>query len=209
MSELVPIEHSRFRSAQREIFTVKVVADCMTHQCRLLKEHDALKLDACCQYGVDVDVGERDQILAHAGDVRAVLDAEVADQPWFETEEKVDADFPSGRYVRTRTHGGGCLFLSHDGRGCAIHRASIERGWDFHGVKPHVCRLFPLSYDERSIVLSDDYRDYSCSLDPAAPSVYRVGRPTLAAIFGDALVAALDAAEARVLDRPAGLTVLA
>ena len=209
MSELVPIDHPRFRSAQRDIFLVKVVADCMTHQCRLLKENDALKLDACCQYGVDVDIGERDQILAHAGDVRTVLDAEVADQPWFHTEEQVDPDFPSGRFVRTRTHGGGCLFLSHDGRGCAIHRASIERGWDFHGVKPHVCRLFPLSYDEQSIVLSDDYRDYSCALDAAAPSVYRVGRPTLAAIFGDELVTALDAAEAELLGRPVGLTVLA
>jgi hypothetical protein len=91
------------------------------------------------------------------------------------------------------------VFLSHDGRGCAIHRASIEGGWDFHGVKPHVCRLFPLSYDDEAIVLSDDYPDYSCTLDPMAPTVYRVGRDTLAAVFGADLVTALDAAEAAVL----------
>lgn len=203
MIEFIELAHPRFRRAQRDIFTVRVTADCMSHQCALLKEHGRVKLDACCQYGVDVDLGERDGILAHADELRSILRPAAAAQAWFSTEEKVDADFPSGRYVRTTTHGDGCVFLAHDGRGCAVHRASIEGGWDFHGIKPHVCRLFPLSYDQQSIVLSDDYRDYSCSRDASAPSVYRVGRDGLAAIFGADLVTALDAAEATVLGTPA------
>jgi len=209
VTEFVAIEHPRFRRAQRAIFTVRVTPDCMNHECKLLEEHGRTKLDACCQYGVDVDLGERDGILAHREQIRGILDPAVRDLPWFKSEETADPDFPSGRYVRTQTHAGGCLFLSHDGRGCAVHRASIEGGWDFHGIKPHVCRLFPLSYDQESIVLSDDYADYSCSRDAAAPSVYRVGRADLGAIFGEALVVALDAAEAAVLERPAGLTVVA
>lgn len=202
MIEFVELPHPRFRRAQRDIFTVRVTADCMTHECALMKEHGRVKLDACCQYGVDVDIAERDGILAHAGELRALLRPAAAAQPWFTTEELVDADFPSGRHVRTTTHGDGCVFLAHDGRGCAVHRASIEGNWDFHGIKPHVCRLFPLSYDQESIVLSDDYRDYSCSRDPDAPSVYRVGRDALGAIFGSDLVAALDAAEAAILTAP-------
>ena len=63
---------------------------------------DRLKLDACCQYGVDVDLGERDQILAHRDQIHAILRADVRDQPWFHDQETVDPDFPSGRYVRTR-----------------------------------------------------------------------------------------------------------
>jgi len=171
----------------------------MSHDCALLKHGGEKRLDACCQYGADTDVAERDKILSHASQILALLDEDAAAAPWFSQEEKVDADFPSGRHVRTMRHNGGCVFLSHSKRGCAIHRASIEGGWDFRGTKPHVCRLFPLTYENDAIVLSDDYEDYSCIQDPAAPSVYRVIRDTLADVFGEELVTALDRAERTVL----------
>jgi hypothetical protein len=164
---------------------------------------------------VDVDVGERDAIRARAEEIGALLVAEVADGPWFTDEVVRDADFPSGWHVRTSTytgpHAGGCVFLAHDRRGCAIHRAALRGGWEFRGVKPHVCRLFPLSYESDAIVLSDDYPDYSCAYRSDAPSVYRVGRDTLGELFGRELVRALDGAEARVLgtgNRPGRLPVL-
>lgn len=202
MPEYLPIQHSRFKKVQRDIFVLTLSPDCMTHQCSLRNEGNRLKLDACCQYGVDVDVAERDGILAHAEQIADILHAEVATLPWFDADEQDDVDFPSGRYVRTKTHGDGCIFLQHDARGCAIHRASIEGGWDFNGIKPHVCRLFPMSYDDESILMSDDYADYSCAFEADTPSVYRVGRLELLAIFGKELVTVLDAAEAQVLNAP-------
>lgn len=204
-SELVTIDHPRFRRVEVSIFTRQVVADCMSHTCRLTPrgaDHvgaGPVKLDACCQYGADTDLGERDAILGHAEQIAAILRPDAAAKPWFTDEVEDDADFASGQHVRTAVHGDGCLFLSHDGRGCAIHRASIEGGWDFRGVKPHVCRLFPLTYEADAIVLSDDHPDYSCAYDPAAPSVYRVAREALGDIFGAALVTALDAAEHAVV----------
>jgi Fe-S-cluster containining protein len=194
----IPIQHPRFHWAERDIFIRRVVEDCMTHQCKLASEHHRVKLDACCQYGVDVDLGERDAILARADEITALLDPEAAAQAWFTEEEQVDPDFPSGRHVRTRRFGHGCLFLAHDRRGCAIHRAAIAGSWDMRGTKPNVCRLFPVSYDSESILMSDDYADYSCAYDDLAPTVYRVARDALADIFGAALVAALDRAEAEV-----------
>ena len=172
----------------------------MSHRCRMLPE-DREHLDACCQYGADVDVGERDQILTHAAQLRQILRPEARHTPWFTGREEKDPDFPSGQYVRTRQFRGGCVFLAHDGSGCAIHRASVEGGWDFHGVKPHVCRLFPLSYDDESIIVSDDDPDYSCAYTPTSPTLYRNGRATLAAVFGEALVRAMDAAEAVLAPR--------
>jgi Fe-S-cluster containining protein len=198
VSQFVDLEHPRFRRAQRDIFVRQVTPDCMTHQCALVDEDNRVKLDACCQYGVDVDVSERDNILARAGEIHALLRAEARDQPWFTTEVTEDADFPTGRHVRSTRFGDGCIFLAHDLRGCAIHRASVENGWDFHGTKPHVCRLFPLSYESDAIVISDDYADYSCAYEPDAPTLYRVGRDDLGQIFGPELVVALDAAEAQV-----------
>ena len=82
---------------------------------------------------------------------------------------------------------------------------SVEGGWDFRGTKPHVCRLFPVSYESDAIVLSDDYSDYSCALDDAAPTLYRVARADLGDIFGRDLVVALDAAESRLVSEPAPL----
>ena len=73
MSQFVDLEHPRFRRAQRDIFVRQVTPDCMTHQCALVTEDNRVKLDACCQYGVDVDVSERDNILVREAEIRALV----------------------------------------------------------------------------------------------------------------------------------------
>lgn len=197
--QVLEIDHPRFRHVWASVFTKRLVADCMTHTCTIVdKEPHRVKLDACCQYGCDVDLLERDAILARTAEIRALLRPEVKDVPWFDDEIEEDADYPSGKVVRSAVHDGGCLFLAHDRRGCAIHRASIEGGWNFHGVKPAICRLFPLSYEEDTIVIADEYPEYSCA-HVEGPTLYRLTREALAEIFDPALVVALDAAEARVL----------
>ncbi len=209
MSEYLSISHARFKKVQRAIFTSHLFPNCMAHECLLRNEGDRTKLDACCQYGADVDVGERDGILAHATQIREILSPEVRDLPWFKAEETEDVDFPSGKFVRTETHNDGCIFLSHDKRGCAVHRASVEGDWDFDGIKPNICRLFPMSYDDEAIVMSDDYADYSCAFEPDTPTVYQVGRPDLLAIFGQELVDELDKIEAAIsAEAPKTLDVL-
>ncbi len=180
----VELDHPRFPRAEQDVFTKRVVADCMTHQCTM-HATDTLKLDACCQYGCDVDLFERDKILARAEAIRPILRADAQHLPWFdERAPEKDADMPSGTMVRTAVHDGGCIFLAHDRRGCAIHRASIEQGWDFRGTKPAVCRLFPLTFGDGAIMVSDDYADYSCAYDADAPTLYRVTRDALADLFG-------------------------
>jgi Fe-S-cluster containining protein len=197
----IALDHPRFRTVWASIFTRRLTPDCMTHRCEMLDAHrvvQAVKLDACCQYGCDVDLAERAAIEARGDQIRALLRDEVKHARWFDPEEEVDADYPSGRVVRTEVHDGGCIFLAHDRRGCAIHRAAIEGGWDIHGVKPAICRLFPLSYEADAIVIADEYEEYSCA-HVEGPSLYRISRDAIAEIFGQPLVDALDAAEARVL----------
>ena len=193
----VPLDHPRFRTVSTAIFTSRLAPDCMEHNCTMV-EHDKLKLDACCQYGCDVDLKERDAILSRAEQIQPLLRDEVKSRPWFETEIEYDKDYPSGAVVRTEVVNEGCLFLQHDRRGCAIHRASVEQGWDFRGVKPAICRLFPLSYEDDAIVIADEYAEYSCA-HVEGPSLYRITRETLAELFGAELVRALDSVEAQVL----------
>jgi Fe-S-cluster containining protein len=194
---VVPLEHPRFRFVDPAIFTSRLAEDCMSHRCTMVETH-SLKLDACCQYGCDVDLAERTAILGHATEIRALLRRPLGEARWFDPEEEVDPDYPSGRVVRTEVVDGGCIFLAHDRRGCAIHRAALENGWDFRGVKPAICRLFPLSYEQDTIVIADEYPEYSCA-HVEGPTLYRITRDTLAELFGADLVTALDAVEQSVL----------
>ena len=196
----VTVVHPRFHRVDPEIFTRTVVHDCMAHSCAMART-GAPKLDACCQHGADVDLRERDAIVARATELRALLRADVADAAWFRDELEHDPDLPSGACVRTRVVDGGCVFLAHDRRGCAIHRAALANDWDYRTAKPHVCRLFPLTYTHDAIVISDDYEDYSCAYTAGAPSLYRVARDALRDVFDGALVVALDRAEREVLGR--------
>ena len=205
MNELA-LDHPRFRTVPAALFTRRLAPDCMVHACAIVADeaqaplaHPREQLDACCQYGCDVDLAEREAILGHAGELRALLEPAAAAAPWFGDQVWDDADYPSGKVVRTAVHGTGCIFLAHDRRGCAIHRAAIEGGWDLRGVKPAICRLFPVSYEADAILIADEYPEYSCA-HVDGPTLYRLTRDTLADVFGDALVQALDAAEARVLD---------
>src|SRR4051812_29332355 len=186
----VTLDHPRFRSVAAAIFTRRLVADCMTHRCTMVDSHSE-KLDACCQYGCDVDLRERVAIEARSEQIRGLLRAEVKDARWFDPEQTMDPDYPSGTVVRTEVHDGGCIFLAHDRRGCAIHRAALEGGWDFRGVKPAICRLFPLSYERDEIMIAEEYPEYSCA-HVEGPSLYRITRDTLGELFGVPLVVALD-----------------
>ncbi len=215
--QYLPVSHDRFRRVERDIFVRRVVADCLSHKCVHVADEGVPltphrpKLEACCQYGADTDLGERDAVLARRDQIAPLLVPAARQLPWFlEHELEVDTDMPSGYHVRTAVFEGGCLFLAHDKRGCAIHRASIEQGWSMDGVKPHICRLFPLSYYDDAIVISDDYLDYDCADAPGAPTLYRVARDTFGAVFGAGLVAALDAVEATVITpaRPGQLVQL-
>jgi Fe-S-cluster containining protein len=202
--DVIAIDHPRFQRVEIDMFTRMVAEDCMTHTCKMV-ESGKTKLDACCQYGCDVDTGERDQILAKAGDILPLLRDEVAGKPWFGRSVEIDPDYPSGAVVRTETWNDGCIFLAHDRRGCAIHRASIEKGWDFNGIKPNICRLFPLTYWESTLAVADEYPEYSCA-HGGGVSMYRFARTDLGAIFGADLIAAMDVAEAKILGKR--LTVL-
>ena len=194
----------RVRWVQEEIFLFRFTADCMTHACLCKDEGDKPLTDACCQHGCDVDLYEKDAILARKAEIASVLKPEVQDPAkWFdESEPEHDLiAYPSGTCVRSAVVGTGCVFLQHDSRGCALHRAALEHNFPPPEIKPAVCRLYPLSYSDHTIWLSDDYYRYSCANDPSGPTVYKLLRPSLVTLFGRSLVRRLDALERSFLAR--------
>jgi Fe-S-cluster containining protein len=198
------IDHPVVQRVDPDIFRFTFVADCMTHACRCVDE-GVQQDDACCRFGCDVDLYERDRILARASEVARVLAPELRNPArWFdESDPEIDADSPSGVLVRTARHemereDGRCVFLQSDGRGCALHRAALEASFDPAEIKPSVCRLYPLSLTEGALGLADDFDWYSCA-HHSGPTLYRVMRPTLLELYGADAIAALDRAERRRL----------
>jgi hypothetical protein len=155
-----------------------------------------------------VDLFERDAILRRTREVASVMPGELKQTArWFdEREPEADVDAPSGTIVRTATldledEASGCVFLHHGGgRGCALHRAAVEHGFDPAEIKPLVCRLYPISWGEQTIGLSDDFARYDCAT-AAGPTVYRLMRSALLAVFGVDLVRQLDRLERQILPR--------
>ena len=149
--------------------------------------------DSCCQYGVDVDEPNVARLRAHASELER--HAGVPQDRWFTEAWTEDAEFPGGRHTRTRVEGGACVFRNRVGRGCTIHSYCIDRGIDYHELKPMVSVLFPVTFDDGLLHSSNEIVDRSLQCIDDGPTVYRGVRSEIAWYFGDELVAELDGLE--------------
>ena len=118
-------------------------------------------------------------------------------------------DAPSIRNVALVGHGGcgktslasAMLFdMGAVNRLGRVDDGTTTTDFDPDEIKPSVCRLYPLTHDERRLGLSPDFDRYSCAND-AGPRVYRLMRDVLRVLFGAELIAELDRVEAEVLRR--------
>jgi len=158
--------------------------------------------DSCCQYGVDVDVRNVERLRAHASELERFTG--VPEERWFTEEATNDPEFPGGSYRRTRVEGGACVFRSRERRGCTIHSYALERGIDYHELKPMVSVLFPVTFDEGLLHASNEIEDRSLQCIDDGPTVYRGIRDEIAWYFGPALVGELDELERGTLAETGG-----
>lgn len=168
------------KQVDSDIFTQRYFGHCM--QCTFCN-------DWCCQWGCDVNLGERDAILAVKDALQPFVPTP-ADK-WFGDEIFSDPEYPTGRFVRANRVKGACVFLSPSGRGCAIHSYALAKGRDYHSIKPMVCWLFPVCWDQGVLRPSTEVReDLVCKGN--GPSLYAMVRDELRHVFGEALIAELD-----------------
>ena len=176
------------RSVDTRIFALHYFTHCMS--CGFCN-------DQCCSYGVDIDAGNARKLLAMGDDFKSFIG--VPEDEWFTDEIVEDAEFPSGRNLRTRTRGDHCVFHKSDGRGCLIHAYCAQNGLDYHLYKPMVSILFPLTFNYSVLEPSSEVVDRSLVCAGDGLSLYDGGRPELAYFFGDGLVKELDTLKAEAL----------
>jgi hypothetical protein len=172
-----PVIHS----VDTAIFALRYFARCM--DCGFCA-------DQCCSYGVDVDLGNAVRIAALGDEFASRVAAPRAE--WFTVEVADDAEFPTGRYLRTQARGGKCVFANRQGRGCLIHAYALEKGIDYHQLKPVVSTLFPTTFEHGVLVASSEVHDSSLACAGPGPTVYEGARDELAYYFGAEFVAELD-----------------
>lgn len=118
---------------------------------------------ACCLYGVWIDSGEAEDILAHAGLIIPHMPAGQHDPAsWFDAARDADPFSKSGTVVHSRvlpdpTHYGGtaCVFLRPDFK-CALQVAGDAAGLHPWRFKPFYCVLHPLDLDEEGRITLDE-----------------------------------------------------
>jgi Fe-S-cluster containining protein len=181
------------------IFTLTYFAECM--DCTFCD-------DACCQHGADIEVPR----IAALDQYRAEFEqyTGVPRDEWYRDDPEdigilPEAEYPGGAYTRTnfqelpkgrsRHTEWACVFQDPVGRGCRIHSFALQKGIDVHEIKPMVCLLFPLSFDQGELepAYEFDVDDLVC-IGPG-PNLYRAARSDVLYYFGAELVAELDALE--------------
>jgi hypothetical protein len=168
------------------IFRLRYFTACM--ECGFCK-------DACCDHGVDVDLGNVARLKALPESFKARVG--IPEEHWFTAEVREDAEFAGGAHVRAQVVEGTCVFRDRTGRGCHIHGWALENGVDYHAIKPLVSTLFPLTFEHGVLVPSAEAADGTLVCGGQGPSLYEGARAELLYYFGAGLVAELDGIRSR------------
>jgi Fe-S-cluster containining protein len=146
---------------------------------------------SCCHWGVDIDAPNVERLRARKDELEAYLGGHFED--WFTWEWEPTPDYPGGKATRTRVVKGACTFQNRDTGACRLHAFALEKGFDYHEIKPLISSLFPLTFGEGLLCLSEELYEGSLACMGAGPSVYDAQRSELLHYFGAECVVELDA----------------
>lgn len=172
----------------RDIFLKSYFARCL--ECTFCQ-------DWCCSFGADIDIQNVERINQRRDEILPFVRPPEGD--WFDPEFTYYEEYAGNQYTRIQVQGPRCVFISKDQRGCGLHRYAIHRGIDYHEIKPLVCILFPLSFEEGVLSVAAELDDHSLVCEGAGESVYRSLRSELEYYLGRGFVEEVDEIEQEVM----------
>jgi len=152
--------------------------------------------DWCCSFGVELDLKNVQRIQAEGEELQQLVG--IDRKEWFENEVCDDDEYPGGKFTGTNVINDACVFLNRSGRGCLLHSYSMQKGLDYHHLKPIVCVIYPLSFSEGILLPSDEIEDRSLVCMGEGLTLYRALRDELAFYFGPEFIAELNELESTV-----------
>lgn len=179
----LPVIHS----VDTDIFDLTYFMKCM--ECTFCK-------DQCCEWGADIDMQNVNRIMKHEKELEEFTG--IKSSNWFDRSElKWDHEYPGGEYIRTTydPEKDYCVFLNHKSRGCMLHSFALEKGIDYHEVKPFFCSMFPVTYFEGVLLTPEEIDEKLTACLGDGPSLYRGSRDEIKHYFGEEIVSELDEIE--------------
>ncbi|HEX6033868.1 MAG TPA: DUF3109 family protein, partial [Anaerolineales bacterium] len=171
----------------RDIFLKTYFARCLEcHFCH----------DWCCSFGADIDIQNVERIEQHREEILPFV--RPPEGEWFDGQYTYYEEYAGSMYTRINTQGPRCVFISKDQRGCGLHRYAISKGMDYHEIKPLVCILFPLGFEEGVLLVAPELDDNSLVCAGVGASVYQSLRSEMQYYFGQEFVEELDEIEKEV-----------
>ena len=73
-----------------------------------------------------------------------------------------------------------------------LHGLALEKGEDYHALKPMVSSLFPVTFGGETLFCSEELVDGTLVCGGEGPTAYEMARGELSFYFGDAFIAELD-----------------
>lgn len=146
---------------------------------------------SCCNWGVDIDVENVERIRARKDELEAYLGTRWDD--WFTNEWEITPDYPGGKATRTRVVNGSCVFQNRENGACKLHSFALDKGIDYHVVKPLISSLFPITFGDGLLCLGEELYEGTLACQGNGPSCYDAQREEIRYLFGDELIAELDA----------------
>lgn len=177
----------------RDIFLKTYFARCL--ECNFCQ-------DWCCSFGADIDVQNVEKIQQHQEEILPFI--RPPEGEWFDGEYTYYEEYAGNMHTRINTQGPRCVFIGKDQRGCGLHRYAISKGMDYHEIKPLVCILFPLSFEEGILIIAPELDDDSLVCAGVGASAHQSLRSELQYYFGQEFVEELDHIERRVLSEKEG-----
>ena len=202
MNDLVSLSRSYTASAgaptiaavDRAIFARRYYAQCMA--CGFCA-------DSCCAHGVDVDGAVEAALMEDAAAIERYTG--IPSSAWFRDAAERDDDAPGGTLRRTAVRDGYCVFHTPGGRGCMLHAYAVATGRDYHALKPMVSTLFPVTFGEGALVVSDELENGTLVCGGDGPTAYEAARAELAYYFGESLISELDSLAGSPASSPTAL----
>jgi Fe-S-cluster containining protein len=150
--------------------------------------------DWCCWLGADIDIENVSRLKQHAAELERYVG--VSQDQWFDPDDVLeDEDAPGEFWWRTNGKSGKCVFLNRNGRGCMLHSFSLSKNMDYHELKPLVCAIFPLTFDEGLLIHADEVEDQELVCADQGLSLYAGVREELLYYFGPEFIEELDSLE--------------
>lgn len=169
----------KINSVDEGIFKQRCFSDCLKFEaCH----------DICCSHGCDVDRAEAQHILELRDELEPLI--KIPAGRWFEKKWTPDADFPSGEFTRSRVYRGKCIFYAHELRGCTLHRFAVTKGMDPHRIKPMVCFLFPITWENGKLFAGDFLFELPCAAQGV--TLFEAQKAEIGSYFGGEFTSELE-----------------